>query len=62
MYMRIGIFGRCADNIYIYIDVVFTYYSKEVGSADTTATPSHLRGESGNYGRRSRFQAPSLNQ
>ena len=32
MYMRIGIFGRCADNIYIYIDVVFTYYSKEVGS------------------------------
>ena len=62
MNMRIGIFGRCADNIYIYIDVVFTYYSKEVGSADTTATPSHLRGESGNYGRRSRVEAPSLNR
>ena len=56
MYMRIGIFGRCADNIYIHIDVVFTYYSKEVGSADTTATPSQLRGESGHYGGSSKFR------
>ena len=36
MYVCIGILGRSADNIYIYIDVVFTYYSKE----DTTPTPS----------------------
>ena len=56
MYMRIGIFGRCADNIYFYIDVVFTYYSKEVGSADTTATPSQLRGVSGHYGGSSKFR------
>ena len=61
MYMRIGIFGRCADNIYIYIDVVFTYYSKEVGSADTTATPSQLRGESGHTSL-FKVQALSLNR
>ena len=36
MYVCIGILGRSADNIDIYIDVVFTYYSKEV----MTTTPS----------------------
>ena len=47
MYVCIGILGRSADNIYIYIDVVFTYYSKE----DMWRQRSQgLRGESGNYG------------
>ena len=36
MNVHIGILERSADKIYIYIDVVFTYYSKEV----TTTTPS----------------------
>ena len=46
-YIHIGILGRSADNIYIYIDVVITYYSKE----DTRPPRPHgLRGQSGNYG------------
>ena len=47
MYVRIGILVRSPDNINIYIDVVFTYYSKE----DTRRQrPQDFRGESGNYG------------
>ena len=47
MYVRIGILVRSADNIYIYIDVVFTYYSKEDRRRQR---PQDLRGDSGNYG------------
>ena len=47
MYVRIGILGRSAHNIFIYFDVVFTYYSKEDGRLQS---PHDLRGQSGNYG------------
>ena len=47
MYVRIGILGRSADNIFIYFDVVFTYYSKE---EITTTAPSRPRGQSRKYG------------
>ena len=40
MYIQIGILGRSADNIYIYINLVITYYAKEDGSADSTSAPS----------------------
>ena len=46
MYMHIGILGRSTDNIYIYIDVVFTYYSKDT----RPPRPHGLRGQSGKYG------------
>ena len=62
MYMHIGILGRSSDNIYIYIDVVFTYYSKEDGSADTTATPSQAPWAVWRLLEAVRSQAGSLNR
>ena len=44
MYVRIGILARSAENIFIYFDVVFTYYSKEDGRLqrphDIVASPA----------------------
>ena len=62
MYMHIGILGISADNIYMYIDVVFTYYSKENGSADTAATPSQAPWAVWTLLEAVQSQAGSLNQ